>query len=775
MLKKSINSIPLFDNHAQPIIANSVERENVKLDKNFFDSTIIKRESVSKIISNSSSKKDVGSIIKNIEALVNIKLNQYKDECVLITSKDELISYINKCNEVGLVAIDTETTSLDVMETTLVGFSLYTKGQKAAYIPVNHISYITLQKVKNQLYKDDIIECFNLLTAKIIMFNALFDMRVLYYTLGINVKIYWDTYILNKLTINGMSNLSASLKPSYSRVKGLKEPALSFDDYFKGITFDYVPINIGYIYAAMDAKITYELYEYQLQHYKTEEYEGLYNLFRKIEMPLLRVVFDMMNNGICFDKELNEKLLIEYENKLEECSKQVLDKISEYDELIDNYRRININNCKISNPISISSPTQLSILLYDILKLPSVSEKSPRGTGEKELDKLKNKVSFASDILKYREIDKLLTTYIRKMPSVVKKDGRVHAQFNPLGAVTGRFSSDSPNLQNIPTSGNIRRVFRATPGYYFVSCDYSSQEPRIVAHLSNDPVMIKAFKEGKDYYSFLGSIAYKIPYENCREFFPDGSVNKEGKKIRDKCKKAFLGLCYGMGFQTLAEQLGISPDEAQNVLNKVLAASPGLKKLLRDSIEFARNYGYVETLWGRRRYLNYIQYSPYEYSFTDKFVIPFDVMDFESECIDDTYKDDIMDKWDRKLNSCKSYIDRNKLIAKAKDEGIIITDNTGYVKEDERYSINTKVQGSAADMTKQSMINIYNDNRLRELGFRLLLTVHDELIGECPIDNIKLAVPLIEENMLKHTRDLRVPFKVDTEISECWYGESISI
>ncbi len=119
--------------------------------------------------------------------------------------------------------------------------------------------------------------------------------------------------------------------------------------------------------------------------------KGLYNLFRKIEMPLLRVVFDMMNNGICFDNELNEKLLTEYENKLEECSKQVLDKISEYDELIDNYRRINMNNCKISNPISISSPTQLSILLYDILKLPSVSEKSPRGTGEKELDKLKIK------------------------------------------------------------------------------------------------------------------------------------------------------------------------------------------------------------------------------------------------------------------------------------------------------------------------------------------------------------------------------------------------
>ena len=186
-------------------------------------------------------------------------------------------------------------------------------------------------------------------------------------------------------------------------------------------------------------------------------------------------------------------------------------------------------NTKLQDPINFNSNDQLAILLYDIIGAINTDKEKPRGVGEDALKKID--LPLTNAILEYRSVNKLLSTYIEAIPKKIEPyDGRLHAQFNQNGADTGRFSSSDPNLQNIPTSAGIRCMFKASEGMYMVGADFSQQEPRILAHLCGDENMINAYKTGKDLYSTMASLAFKVPYEDCREFREDGSVNKEGKK-----------------------------------------------------------------------------------------------------------------------------------------------------------------------------------------------------------------------------------------------------
>lgn len=739
-------------------------------------SRMITRKSVMSTITKSSTpSKNTAFIIERIKDLVIKKLNKYKEECIIINDKLELQHYIEVANQNKIIAIDTETTSLDVLNLKLVGISLYTPNMKAAYIPINHISYISYQRTEGQLSDSEIFECFSKLEAKVLMHNAYYDLRVLYYTLNLNLKLYWDTMIAEKLLINGTLK-SSGLKPTYSRYLQLEEEALSFDDYFKGITFDLVPYQLGYLYAAMDAKMTYVLYKFQKDLYSNSQYLSLYSLFRRVEMPIIRVVFDMFIRGISYDVEFNNNITMKYKKELDVITDDIYKELSKFKTEIDNYRRLNIN-CKLSDPISINSPLQIAIFLYDIVKLEPVVEKKPRSTDEEVLNKLIDDPevgNFCKLFLKYREINKLITTYLEKMPEEVSKDGKIHTKFNSVGTVTGRFSSEGPNLQNIPSSKDIRNAFTSSKGNYLISCDYSSQEPRIIAHLSKDPVMIQAFKEGKDFYAFLGSNAYNLSYDECKEYYPDGTPNPNGKVIRDRSKKTFLGLCYGMKSKKLSEQMFVTLEEAVEIRDLVLKACPGLKMLLDDSVTLGRKQGYVETLWGRRRYLNNINKPMYEFEFKDNSKVVFDPLSFDKNMNYDPYEK-VKKVWLNKLNKARGFWNKLKIIQNAKEEGINIIDNSGYIEEDKRFCINTRVQGTAADMTKQAMITINNNEELKNLGFKLLLTVHDEVIGECPINNVKKAIPILEQCMLEPTLDLIVPFKVDTTVSTCWYGEEIMI
>ena len=223
--------------------------------------------------------------------------------------------------------------------------------------------------------------------------------------------------------------------------------SLTFDALFNGVTFDYIPILTAYLYAAGDPIKTYELYEYQKTLLNRRVIPGPYNVFTNIEMPLISVVADMEDRGVCLDFDVCKNLHEKYHKIREERKKQADEAIAMYKEEIDNYKMKNPNH-KLSDPISLSSPTQLSILFYDILGLESPDKKAPRGTGEdilKHFSKGKEK-NLCEAILGMRNVEKLLGTYIDKMPEIALDDGRVHASYNQYGAKTGRFSSQDPKL-----------------------------------------------------------------------------------------------------------------------------------------------------------------------------------------------------------------------------------------------------------------------------------------------------------------------------------------
>ena len=366
------------------------------------------------------------------------------------------------------------------------------------------------------------------------------------------------------------------------------------------------------------------------------------------------------------------------------------------------------------------------------------------------------------------------------MPTIVNpKTKRIHASFNQIGADTGRFSSSDPNMQNIPSHNDeIRQMFRASEGYVLLSSDYSAQEPRLTAHMSQDEKMINAYKQGKDLYIEIASIAYNMPYDECKEFREDGTRNPEGKERRSAAKAIVLGVCYGKGVAAIAEDLGVTKKKAQEIYDKVMVSFPGLKRFMEESEAMARDYGFVTTVWGRKRRLPNMQLEPYEFSYIGGVPKDFDpLFDDEDEFDDGPLEVDeaTKQKYINILNRTYSRKEKEAIKAKAKAEGILIKDNGGYIAEATRQCVNSRIQGSAADQTKLAMILVGNDKKLKDLGFRLLLTVHDELIGECPKENAKEVAERFAHLMVEAAKDLVVPSKCDVEVTERWYGEPLQL
>ena len=441
-----------------------------------------------KIASKSKSKKVVATTTKSggnllsrinqIKATVEQNLGQYKDEYQLIREEEVLHDFITECIGNGYISIDTETDGLDPIQNHIAGICPFTPGQKSAYIPLNHISYITNEPVPNQLSVDFVSEEFNRLLKKhpdIDMFNAGFDIRVLRNQTGIkDIYCTWDGYLAARVL--NENELENKLKPLHRKyvLRG-KGDAFTFDELFKGVPFTLIPPTVGYLYAAHDPVITYEYCEYQRQHlredHEREDMRQLYWLFKNIEMPCVQVVADMEDIGVAFDKKYAEKLSEKYHTLLKEKEEKFYRTCDDFGEDLDNYRaKMGINN-KLEYPINISSPQQIAIMLYDVLGIKPVDDKKPRGTGEDILQKIDHPVAKA--ILEYREINKLLSTYIDKLPECVNpKDGRIHCRFNQYGADTGRFSSQDPNLQNIPSHNkDIRKMFVATNGQSILSTE----------------------------------------------------------------------------------------------------------------------------------------------------------------------------------------------------------------------------------------------------------------------------------------------------------------
>ena len=723
--------------------------------------------------------------ISTISAMVNKNLGKYADDYDIIRDEESMEKYIDSCIEQGVISIDTETDSLDPITCTLAGLCLYTTENKAVYIPIHHVSYVTGIEIENQVSEEFAKEQFQRLkdnNVKVIMFNAKFDVRVIKNQLGVELVPHWDGYLAARLlNENEPENNLKALHNKY--VMQGKGDAFTFDSLFRGIPFTHIPVNTGYLYAARDAEITYELYEFQ-RPFLTEDdpicterdLQGPAYVFNHIEMPLINIVAEMEDTGIDFDFDFADKLSKEYTEKLKAAEDKFYGECDKFGEDLDNYRdRMGPAN-KLHYPVNIGSPQQIAILLYDVLGIAPVDKDKPRGTGEEILLKIDHPVAKA--ILDYRGIAKLLSTYIDKMPQIVNpKTGRVHASFNQIGADTGRFSSSEPNMQNIPSHNDeIRKMFKASEGYVLLSSDYSAQEPRLTAHMSQDPKMIQAYMDGKDLYAEMASLAFGVPYDECRPNRPDGTFNPEGKERREQAKAIFLGICYGKGVRAIGEDLRISTKKAQEIYDSVLKEFTGLRQFMEDSEQMARNYGFVDTLWGRKRRLPNMQLDPYEFEYIGGAPKDFDPLAFDDFGEEDFEVDEeTRQKYLNVLSRTYNWKGKQSIIARAKDEGIAIKDNGGFIAEATRQCVNSRIQGSAADQTKIAMILVGNDEKLKELGFRLLLAVHDELIGECPRENAKEVSERFAQLMVDAAHELVVPSKCDVEVTECWYGEPLQL
>lgn len=734
------------------------------------------------------------TLISNIKDKVLNALGKYARDTLCIRDRDELHDYITAAIEFGEVAIDTETTGLDPMLDECVGISLYVPGQKTCYVPINHISYITMARIDNQLSSQEVAEELRRLAitdTKIIMFNAPFDLRVIKNRLGVRLHCYWDCSIGSRL-LNENEKYEMTGKVGLKKLhqkyvlKG-QEDAFAFDDLFdpKKIKFDVVPINVGYLYAAHDAIITYQYYDFQklFLYYEPdctiEERDGLNGVsytFFNIEMPIVDVVVDMEDIGVSLDVLYARELSVKYHELEEKALANYYQVLEQYGNQIEAYRTTH-PGCKLDDPVKISSPQQLAILFYDILGCVSNDKRKPRGTGNKILKSFK--MPLADAILEYRGVMKLLTTYIDKLPECLNpNDHRLHCKFNQYGADTGRFSSSDPNLQNIPSHNkDIRPMFVATNGYVLMSSDFSQQEPKCLAALcrrDGDSQMFETFMQGKDLYSEIASKAFNVPYFECLEFDPlTGEKNPpEYKERRTQAKSILLGVLYGRGIASIAEQLGCTEQEAQQIKDSVFRGFPAIEDFEIRSLQMAKEVGYVTTVCGRKRRLPDLQLPEYSITWENGFEPEGDLLDFDLVEIEVPHSKQVY--YLNRLANARGYKSRNSIIEQAKREHLVITDNSRRIADATRQCVNARIQGSAADLTKLAMIELYANKRLKELGFRMLIPVHDEIIAECPKENAKECSKLLADVMSHAAEEiLDMPIKCDVEITEAWYGEKI--
>ena len=275
------------------------------------------------------------------------------------------------------------------------------------------------------------------------------------------------------------------------------------------------------------------------------------------------------------------------------------------------------------------------------------------------------------------------------------------------------------NLQQCPSKlGDIRTMFKAGDGCVFVNCDFSKQEPCVLASASQDPKLIEVFHSGLDIYGKIASMMYDLPYEECLEFYPDGTTNHEGKNRRSSAKKTTLAIMYSKGVKSLSEDIHCTVEKAQEIYDSVLTAYPVMASWMEQTIKNAYATGIIDNIYGRRRRLPNLLLPKFE----------FDIPSDEAHVVD-FYKKFYTDK----LNKVWKDSDVNKIKDEAREYGILITDNRKEIAESYRKIINFCIQSGAAVITKRAMRNIYNNKRLRELGVKLVLSVHDKETWNCRV------------------------------------------
>jgi DNA polymerase-1 len=471
-----------------------------------------------------------------------------------------------------MVAFDTETTGLEHEKDQMVGFSFAFNDQTAYYVPIAHAYLGVPEQVSKTAAQKALHKIFS---TRVVGHNVKFDLHFVADFLGVDtLDIYGDSIVLGWL-VNPESKLSLD----HLAQVWLEHTMISFKETVKkGETFASVELEDAAKYAAEDALITRRLFNILLEKLKLQGAEHLIELAHSLEFPFVTTLLEMERVGIMSDAQSLEKFKGEAKEKLSELTAAI-------------YR-------EAGGEFNINSPKQLGEILFDKLQLP-VGKK--RSTDVKVLNSLCGEHPIIELILKYREMFKLYSTYIEPLLELNRQseDGRIHTSFVQTGTATGRLSSKNPNLQNIPTrselGARIREAFVAPEGKVLIGIDYSQIELRLLAHFSEDSVLVDAFREDKDIHMQTAIVLFG---------------EEEAAAKRNIAKTVNFGLLYGMGQKKLSGTLGITTKETKSIIEKYFESFPTVKSYFASIVELSKEQGYVETLLRRRRYFDYATATP---------------------------------------------------------------------------------------------------------------------------------------------------------------------
>ncbi|MDP2088708.1 MAG: DNA polymerase I [Flavobacteriaceae bacterium] len=568
------------------------------------------------------------------------------------------------------VCFDTETTSLDTFEATLVGISFSCEKGKGYYVPFP----------ENQAETRDILDEFRVFfeseSIEKVAQNLKFDMKILM-NYGIELQDpLFDTMIAHYLLNPDMRHNMDLLAETYLNYQPIPIEDLIGKKGKNQQTMRTVDINKITEYAVEDADITFQLKQF---FEKELAKNNLTKLFNEIEIPLIKVLASMEFEGIRIDTDFLKELSKQLTTDIQNLEKSIYEQAGE--------------------TFNLASPKQLGVVLFDNLKLIDKPKKTKTGqyaTGEEILVYLVDKHPIIGNILEWRSLIKLQNTYVDALPNEVHpKTGRIHTTFSQTVAATGRLSSNNPNLQNIPIrterGREIRKAFiPRDENYILASADYSQIELRLIADMSGDPTMVQAFKNGEDIHKSTASKVFNVP------------LDEVTKEQRSHAKTVNFGIIYGVSSFGLSQQTDLTRTESKELIDTYFKTYPTLKSFIDQQIEFAREKGYVETLLGRRRYLH-------------------------------------------NINSQNSVVRAG----------------------DERNSINAPIQGSAADIIKIAMINIYNYLKEHQCKSKMLLQVHDELVFDIHKDEQETLLPIIKQ-LMENAYQLSFPLIVDVGTGNDW-------
>ncbi|QIG62577.1 DNA polymerase I [Sporosarcina phage Lietuvens] len=628
------------------------------------------------------------------------------DNYVLITTESELRYVRNLLRRETVIAVDTETTGVDVYTDIIVGMSItLPKADVHVYIPFEH------NGVGEQLDRAYVMSALSdvMLDENIgkVFHNAIFDIAM-FRRHGFDIKgVHWDTMTaMHLLNENEMSFKLKDLAPKYLGVG-----SDTFGELFGKTLFSDIPLDIALVYAAKDTHLTYDLFRFQYEH--MAKMPTILEYYFDVEVPILTVIVDLEANGYVLDlgfaKEYGGKL----HARAEELRVKLLAELTPHHEGLET--------------LNLNSPQQMILAMSSYLgvKLANMDAK-------KTLKPLSGKHPIIADLLEYRKVVKMSGTYIDTLPT--KRNPTTHkwhSRYNPMGTVTGRFSSGKDeedtsgqgfNVQNIP--GDARPMFRASAGKVLVGADFKAQEIRCVAYMSGEPVLIDAFLTERDPYAMMASTFYKRPYE---EVFknPDGSDTKERKQM----KVVWLATLYGMSDYSLADMLGVDKKEATSFKADLFGSMPVLSAWLANNNDYASKTGFV---WADKQ--------------ARKRRLP----DAKKKRKQIPYG-----KW-----SDPKYDDQRK--------------HNSSISRALRQATNARVQGSSSIQTKVTMIRAH-EYCANKPGWALWGSIHDELLFEVPEDFTQEEARDIERLMTESYRwgDV-VPNGSDLEVMRKW-GEGVSV